>query len=122
MKLDTNKTFPQFLKKELGLASIPKKEYGLNKRHYPCSALFSNDPSQTYYKNDKFLLGVELSENEFMYTLRLHTLLLNEASWEEIILLIRAIVDFCDKKGISMLKGRPKGESKNVTVSSQLYK
>ena len=32
MKLDSDQTLPQFLKKELGLKALSKKEYGLRKR------------------------------------------------------------------------------------------
>jgi len=63
-----------------------------------------------------------VEEGEFTSTLRLLSLLFAEASEEEIILLVKAVVMFCHKKSIEISRGRPKGESKDVTVPVELYK
>ena len=121
MKLDTDQTFSQFLKKELGLKGITNKEFILTKRHYSNVSLYSEDPSQNYYRNDKFVIGLELQENELNSVLRILSLLYKDASTHEALLLVRAIVTFCHKKGITISKGRPKGESRVVTAPADVY-
>jgi len=48
-------------------------------------------------------------------------LFFNDASQEEVLLLVNVVTNFCYKKGITISRGRPKGETKNVTVSSEFY-
>ena len=35
--------------------------------------------------------------------------------------MVKAICEFCHKKGWSIAKGRPKGEAKAITITSELY-
>jgi len=59
MRATTDITLPSFFKKVLGLKSLSKKEFGLHRRHYSNIALISEEHSQIYYRNDKFMVGTE---------------------------------------------------------------
>ena len=84
--------------------------------------MLAEDPNQSYYFNDKFSIGLELREKELDSVLRILSLLCKDATSDEILLLVRAVVNFCHKKGWSIGKGRPKGEESTVNISTGLYK
>jgi len=44
-----------------------------------------------------------------------------EVTNEEVLFIVRAIVEFCNTKGINIHKGRPKCEASNITVSKEFY-
>lgn len=122
MKANTEQTLSQFLLKELGMKLTSKKDFLLTKRLFSHVALLSQDPSQTYYRNDKFVVGLELREKELDSALRMCSLWYRKATQEDILLLVKAVASFCHKKGWSIARGRPKEEAETVTISAELYK
>jgi len=116
----------QFLKKELGLSSIAKKGIGIVKQRYSNIVLCSGEIEEftcDWYKNDKFLLGLQewnsgLDQDPWF---KVTALLFKDACNDELVLLVRALVDFCHYKGIKMGKGRAKIEPTNITVDKDLY-
>lgn len=67
-------------------------------------------------------MGADFHETDFGSSAWIITLLFKDASQEEIMLLIKAVVAFCLKKGINISKGRPKGEAKAITIPGEFYK
>lgn len=62
-----------------------------------------------------------MQEKELNSVLRILSLLYRNATKDEILLLVKVIVAFCNRKGIVISKGRSRGENRVVTIPMELY-